>query len=210
MHPFELIYVDDGSDDDTAAAIARLTASHAWIRAFKHDRSCGQSAAQRTGIMNARAPVIVTIDGDGQNDPADIVRLVEAMRARPPGGGPAMVAGERRNRQDDLVKRLSSRVANAVRRSLLSDGTSDIGCSLKAFDRAAYLGLPYFDNIHRFYPALMRREGHEVAFIAVGHRRRWGGRTKYGILNRLGVGIVDLMGTRWLMRRRRLPQISES
>ncbi len=209
MHPFELIYVDDGSDDETAAAIIKVAAAHSWIRAFKHDRSCGQSAAQRTAIVHARAPIIVTIDGDGQNDPADIPRLVEQLEARAPDSRLAMVAGQRARRQDNLVKILSSRIANTVRKSLLSDGTRDTGCGLKAFDRAVYLALPYFDNIHRFYPSLIKREGYEVALVDVGHRHRWDGQSKYGIFNRFGVGIVDLLGTRWLISRRRHTQISE-
>lgn len=209
MHPFELIYVDDASQDDTFSAIRAVAAVHKWVRAYKHDRTCGQSAAQRTAILRARAPVIVTMDGDGQNDPADVVALVEALEARAPDSRLAMVAGERQRREDSLAKRLSSRIANRVRRALLSDGSRDIGCGLKAFDRAAYLELPYFDHIHRFYPALIRREGYEVNYVDVGHRRRWKGSSKYGLFDRLGVGIVDLAGTFWLTRRRRLTRISE-
>jgi glycosyltransferase involved in cell wall biosynthesis len=208
-HPFELIFVDDGSDDGTGSAIKRAIGEHDWVRAFRHEASCGQSAAQRTAIHNARAPIIVTIDGDGQNDPADIPRLLEILAAREPGSGLAMVAGQRMRREDHMVRRLSSRIANGVRRSLLKDGSRDVGCGLKAFDRDVYLALPYFDHLHRFYPALVRREGLDIAFVDVGHRRRWEGQSKYGVLNRLGVGIVDLLGMVWLLRRRRLPQISE-
>ena len=140
-HPFELIVVDDGSDDGTADAIRRVMATHSWIRAFKHDRSCGQSAAQRTAILNAYAPVIVTIDGDGQNDPADIPRLIKLLELREISSTLAMVAGERKQRQDSAIKKVSSRIANTVRRSLLSDGSHDIGCGLKAFDRDAYYSI---------------------------------------------------------------------
>lgn len=185
MHPFELIYVDDGSDDDTAASIIRAIAAHDWIRAFKHDHPCGQSAAQRIAILNAHASIIVTIDGDGQNDPADIPRLIEQPESREPDSNLAMIAGERKQRRDNLVKRTSSRITNAVRRSLLRGGSRDIGRGLKVFDRSACLALSCFDNIHRFYPPLMRREGYQVTFVDVGHRHRWSGTSKYGLLNRL-------------------------
>jgi dolichol-phosphate mannosyltransferase len=201
---FEIVYVDDGSSDDTAAAIAAL--GDARVRLLRHRRSCGQSAAIRTGVAAARAPFIATLDGDGQNDPADIPRLWEIARAAP-AAPPLLVAGYRQKRQDSAVKRLSSRIANAVRRTMLGDGTPDTGCGLKLFRRELYLALPYFDHNHRFLPALVKRQGGSTLSVVVNHRPRARGRSNYGTLDRLFVGISDLLGVRWLMRRAKLPEL---
>jgi dolichol-phosphate mannosyltransferase len=203
---FEIVCVDDGSSDETGAAIAALARDDARLRLIRHRRSCGQSAAIRTGVGAARAPFIATLDGDGQNDPADIPRLWEIARTAPPAP-PLLVAGHRQKRRDGAVKRLSSRIANAVRRAMLGDGTPDTGCGLKLFRRDLYLELPYFDHNHRFLPALVKRQGGTTLSVVVNHRPRARGRSNYGTLDRLFVGIGDLLGVRWLMRRARLPEI---
>ena len=154
---FEVVYVDDGSTDGTEAELKRLMTQHAWLRRVRHKQSCGQSAAVRTGVAAARAPIVATLDGDGQNDPAFIPALVRALEAGNPRVG--LVAGQRVGRKSSGFKKLQSRIANAVRGAVLRDGTRDTGCGLKAFRRAVFLGLPYFDGLHRFLPALIRREG---------------------------------------------------
>lgn len=198
---FELIYVDDGSGDATAAELVDAMRSFPRLRCFQQARRLGQSAALRRGILRARGDLIATLDGDRQNDPRDIPRLLQAFRAAgsPPTLG--MVAGQRTGRQDGLVRRLSSTVANGLRRLLLCDGATDTGCGIKLLRRRAFLALPYFDHMHRFLPALMQREGYDVLFIPVGHRPRVRGQSKYGMGNRLWVGIVDLAGVMWLRRR---------
>jgi dolichol-phosphate mannosyltransferase len=203
---FEIVYVDDGSGDDTAAQIAALARDDARLRCVRHRRSCGQSAAIRTGVKAARAPFVATLDGDGQNDPADIPRLWEIARNAPPSP-PLLVAGHRRKRMDSAVKRLSSRIANAVRGAMLGDGTPDTGCGLKLFRRDLYLELPFFDHNHRFLPALVKRQGGSTLSVTVNHRPRARGRSNYGTLDRLFVGIGDLLGVRWLMHRQSLPEI---
>lgn len=203
---YEIVYVDDGSTDATPEVLRELRAELPALRALRHERSSGQSAAIRTGVAAARGALIITLDGDGQNDPADIPALVARFRmeaARDPGLG--MVAGQRRKRHDSLSRRLQSRIANRVRQALLKDGTQDTGCSLKAFPRALFLELPYFDHMHRFLPALVKREGRRIAFLTVNHRPRRAGRSHYGLWGRLGNAITDLLGVVWLMRRRRLP-----
>jgi len=175
----------------------------------RHAQSLGQSAALLTGIATARAPWIVTLDGDGQNDPADIAGLVaarDALLAEPATSPAVMICGRRAHRRDTALRRLSSRVANAVRAAALGDGTPDTGCSLKLFRREDYLALPAFDHMHRFLPALMLRHGARVVSVDVGHRARWSGRSNYGLFDRLWVGIVDLFGVMWLMRRPLRPQ----
>jgi dolichol-phosphate mannosyltransferase len=197
---YEVVYVDDGSTDATAAEIARLQATNRRLRLVSHARSCGQSAAVRTGVAAARAPWIATIDGDGQNDPADIPRLFALARAAPPAP-PLMVAGHRAKRRDTLAKRVASRIANRVRARLLGDATPDTGCGLKVLRRELYLALPFFDHNHRFLPALVLRQGGSTVSVAVNHRPRERGASNYGVFDRLWVGIADLAGVMWLKRR---------
>jgi glycosyltransferase involved in cell wall biosynthesis len=198
---FEIVYVDDGSSDATAQQLRALMASRPWLRAIRHAVSCGQSAAVRTGVRNARAPVVVTLDGDGQNDPAFIPALVRALEAGAPRIG--LVAGQRVGRRASGFKKLQSRVANAVRGAILRDGTRDSGCGLKAFRREVFLALPYFDGLHRFLPALVRREGYDIGYVDVVDRLRREGVSNYGMWDRLWIGILDLAGVWWLIRRKR-------
>ena len=200
---FEILFVDDASRDGTRAALMALRAEIPQIRVLGHHANAGQSRAIRTGVLAARGAVIVTLDGDGQNDPADAPRLVEALAAGPPEL--ALVGGERVKRQDSGAKKLASRIANGVRRRLLADQAVDTGCGLKAFRREAFLRLPYFDHIHRYLPALMLREGYRVAFVGVGHRPRRSGRSKYTNLGRLWASVSDLAGVMWLRSRSRDP-----
>ncbi len=201
--PFEILFVDDASRDGTRAALETLKAQIPQLRILAHGRNAGQSRAVRTGVLAARGPIIVTLDGDGQNDPADAPALADALAAGPPKLG--LVGGERVGRRDTPSKRLASRLANAVRRRILADGANDTGCGLKAFRREAFLRLPYFDHIHRYLPALMLREGFEVAFQSVGHRPRASGRSKYTNLGRLWAAVTDLQGVLWLKARSRDP-----
>ena len=204
---FEIIYVNDGSSDRTESELTLLMASRPWLRQIRHASSCGQSAAVHTGVRHARAQLIVTLDGDGQNDPAFIRPLIEAFSKGAPRIG--LVAGQRVGRRASLFKKLQSRIANAVRGAVLRDGTRDTGCGLKAFRRDLFLSLPYFDGLHRFLPALVRREGYDIAYIDVVDRPRHSGRSNYGMWDRLWVGILDLFGVWWLIRRRRLPRALE-
>ncbi|MGB8183670.1 MAG: glycosyltransferase family 2 protein [Pseudolabrys sp.] len=206
---FEVVYVDDGSTDGTEAELKRLMTQHAWLRRVRHKQSCGQSAAVRTGVAAARAPIVVTLDGDGQNDPAFVPALVRALEAGNPRVG--LVAGQRVGRKSSGFKKLQSRIANAVRGAVLRDGTRDTGCGLKAFRRAVFLGLPYFDGLHRFLPALIRREGFDIGYVDVVDRPRAHGVSNYGMWDRLWIGILDLAGVWWLIRRKkRIPEISEN
>lgn len=198
--PYEIVYVDDGSDDATPDALAREKQSCPELTVIRHAASAGQSAAIRTGVKAARAAVIVTLDGDGQNDPADIPALLAAY-AETRDRERLMIAGHRAKRRDTLLKRLSSRIANGVRAGLLGDATPDTGCGLKVFPRQAFLDLPAFDHMHRFLPALMIRGGGRVVSVVVNHRPRERGASNYGLFDRLGVGIVDLFGVLWLKRR---------
>ena len=201
---YEIVYVDDGSTDDTAATLRGLATTFPRLRFVRHRGSCGQSMAIRTGVKAARAPWIATLDADGQNDPADIPRLWEIARAAPPAP-PLLVAGHRRKRRDSWLKRAASRIANGVRRRLLRDATPDTGCGLKLFRRDLFLELPAFDHMHRFLPALVRRQGGSTVSVEVNHRPRERGRSNYGVFDRLWVGIVDLLGVMWLMRRVKRP-----
>jgi dolichol-phosphate mannosyltransferase len=203
---YEIIYVDDGSGDDTVAMIRGLAQDFPRLRLLRHARSCGQSAAIRTGVKAARAPWIATLDGDGQNDPADIPRLWALARAAPLAS-PILIAGHRQKRRDSVIKRQTSKLANAVRRGLLGDNTPDTGCGLKLFRRDVFLDLPYFDHMHRFLPALVLRQGGRTVSVVVNHRPRERGVSNYGTLDRLWVGITDLLGVMWLQRRARLPEI---
>lgn len=207
LAPFEAIFVNDGSDDGTAAAIAQARALHPWLREVRHARSCGQSAAVLSGVRAARAPVCCTLDGDGQNPPSEIPKLAAPLLADETGRL-GLVAGQRVDRQDTLSKRLASRAANGLRRRLLNDDTRDTGCGLKAFRREMFLALPFFDHIHRYLPALAKREGWEVALVDVSHRSREAGSSNYTNFGRAMVGALDLFGVWWLIRRRKLAQIS--
>jgi dolichol-phosphate mannosyltransferase len=202
---YEVIFVDDGSSDATASELLSLRGQMP-LRVVAHGRNLGQSRALRTGVRAARAPLVVTLDGDGQNDPADIPKLIRAFREGA-SGHPAlgMVAGERIKRQDTWKKRLASRYGNRIRRWILSDNAKDTGCGLKLFRRDAFLELPYFDHMHRYLITLLLREGHEVRFMPVGHRPRGAGRSKYGVWDRALVGLSDLIGVLWLKRRFRGP-----
>jgi dolichol-phosphate mannosyltransferase len=197
---YEIIYIDDGSDDATAAEIRRLQATTPALRLLRHSRSCGQSAAVRTGVKAAHGRWIATLDGDGQNDPADLPRLWQLAQAAP-AEPPLLLAGHRARRKDTWSKRRASLLANAIRRRLLHDDTPDTGCGLKLFRRDLFLDLPYFDHMHRFLPALTLRAGGVVRSVPVNHRPRQRGASKYGVFDRLAVGIADLLGVMWLRRR---------
>jgi dolichol-phosphate mannosyltransferase len=205
---FEIVYVNDGSRDATEQELRGLMTSRPWLRQIRHAQSCGQSAAVRSGVAAAHAAVVVTIDGDGQNDPAFIPALLAALEQGAPKVG--LVAGQRVGRKATGFKRWQSRVANAVRSAVLKDGTRDTGCGLKAFRRHLFLALPYFDGLHRFLPALVRREGYDVGYVDVVDRPRRHGTSNYGLWDRLWVGILDLAGVWWLIRRRRrVPECEE-
>jgi glycosyltransferase involved in cell wall biosynthesis len=205
---FEIVYVNDGSGDATEQELRGLMAQHPWLRQIRHQKSCGQSAAIRTGVTMARAPVVVTIDGDGQNDPAFMPALIDVLAAGAPRVG--LVAGQRVGRKATGFKKLQSRIANGIRSAVLKDGTRDTGCGLKAFRRDVFLSLPYFDGLHRFLPALVRREGFAIGYVDVIDRPRRHGTSNYGFWDRLWIGILDLAGVWWLIRRKkRVPQSEE-
>ncbi|WP_029004594.1 glycosyltransferase [Azorhizobium doebereinerae] len=207
QEPFELIFVNDGSTDGTALELAQAARTRPYMRVLSHVNSCGKSAGMDTGARAAEGDILIMLDGDGQNNPAylpDMVRVLDE-------GGPrvGMVQGERQGRKDTAFKRLQSRTANRVRRALLNDDTRDTGCGLKVVRRRIYLTLPVFDGLHRFTPALVKREGYEIRTLPVVDRARWHGVSNYGFFNRLWVGIADLLGVWWLIRRRRVPQVVE-
>lgn len=207
---FEIVAVDDASKDGTRAALVSARARVPQLRVIAHGANAGQSRAIRTGVLAARAPVVATIDGDGQNDPADIRRLFEQLTR--PEAPPllALVGGERQKRQDTAAKRYASKFANGLRARILKDGAKDTGCGLKVFYREAFLRLPAFDHMHRYLPALMAREGFQVEFAAVNHRPRTHGQSKYTNLGRALVAIRDMLGVVWLNDRARRPgEISE-
>lgn len=203
---YEMIFVDDASRDDTRAELAALKAELPALRVLGHRKNAGQSRAVRSGVLAARAPVIGTLDGDGQNDPADLPKLLAKItRAEaPPNLG--MVAGNRTKRQDNWSKRAASQIANSIRRAALKDNAIDSGSGVKVFKREAFLRLPYFDHMHRFMAALMLREGYAVEFLPVNHRQRSAGRSKYTNLGRLAANMTDLWGVMWLRSRARLPE----
>ena len=205
---FEIVCVNDGSSDATEAELIAAMRTRPYLRQIKHRVSCGQSAAVRTGVAAARAPLVATLDGDGQNDPKFVPLLLDAVAHG--GARVGLAAGQRVGRKASGFKRLQSRIANGVRGAILRDGTRDTGCGLKAFRRDAFLALPYFDGLHRFLPALVRRDGFDVVYVDVVDRERRHGVSNYGMWDRLWVGILDLAGVWWLVRRRRrVPQVSE-
>jgi dolichol-phosphate mannosyltransferase len=205
---FEIVYVDDCSKDDTLAVLQALKADVPELRVVHHLAQSGQSTAIRNGVKAARGEWIATLDGDGQNDPAFLPKLIEALEHGAPKTG--LIAGQRIGRKATGFKKFQSRVANAVRGSILRDGTRDSGCGLKAFPREVGLALPYFDGLHRFLPALVRREGRDIGYVDVVDRPRQHGTSNYGFWDRLWVGILDLAGVWWLIRRRkRVPDATE-
>ena len=199
---FEIIYVNDGSQDTTALELSSIMQVYSQVRVITHAQSCGQSCAVRSGVYAARGAIIMTLDGDGQNNPAFLPQLWHVLKANQPQCG--LVQGQRLWRKSGAFKRLQSRIANGVRSRILKDGTRDTGCGLKCFPREVYLRLPYFDALHRFMPALVRREGFDVRYVDVVDRPRFAGKSNYGFFDRLWVGLVDLAGVRWLIARRRV------
>jgi glycosyltransferase involved in cell wall biosynthesis len=194
----EIIFVDDASADRTAEELAALKGEIANLRIIRHGRNAGQSRAIRTGVMAAQGAIVATLDGDGQNDPADLPRLIATLESDAATG---MVSGVRLKRQDSAARKWASRLANAYRQRMLKDTAADSGCGIKAFRREAFLALPYFDHQHRFMTTLMLREGYAVRFLPVNHRPRLHGQSKYGNLQRMLVGVADIRGVRWLQRR---------
>lgn len=203
--PFELIFVDDGSTDATLANLRKAGETRPYLKVLVHEKSCGKSAGVDTGARAAVGDILLLLDGDGQNNPVYLPEMVRALDAGGPGVG--MVQGERQGRKDTRFKRFQSRLANRVRGALLNDGTRDTGCGLKAVRREIHLRLPVFDGLHRFMAALVKREGYEIRTVKVVDRERWHGVSKYGFWNRLWVGIADLFGVFWLVRRRRVPRV---
>lgn len=202
---YEMIFVDDASRDSTREELAALKAELPALRIVGHRKNAGQSRAVRSGVLAARAPVVGTLDGDGQNDPADLPRLLARLTRHDAPAELAMVAGKRTKRQDSWSKRTASRIANNIRKAALNDGADDSGSGIKVFKRDAFLRLPYFDHMHRFMAALMLREGYAVEFLEVNHRQRSAGRSKYTNLGRLAANMTDLWGVMWLRSRGRLP-----
>lgn len=206
--PFEIIVVDDASDDGMAALLQSARRDQPMLRVLRHDRSGGQSSAIHSGVRAARYDLICTLDGDGQNPPEELPRLV-APFLDADAAGLGLVAGQRVGRQDTLARRLASRFANGLRARILRDGTRDTGCGLKCFRREAFLALPYFDHMHRYLPALMQRAGWKTLSVPVSHRSRGSGQSKYTNLGRALVGIRDLMGVAWLIQRSHVTATSE-
>lgn len=207
---FEIVTVNDCSKDGTLAVLSALKADYPELRVINHHRNAGQSRGVRTGVLAARAPVVATLDGDGQNNPADIPALYARLTREGAPALLAMVAGERQKRKDSQAKLVASRMANGIRKKMLNDNANDTGCGLKVFYRDAFLRLPYFDHLHRYLPALVRREGLEIEFAPVSHRERLSGVSKYTNIQRAAVAVRDLTGVIWLLARSRQPgEISE-
>jgi len=204
---YEIVYVNDGSIDETAKMLEKMASEQPRLSVYKHEKACGQSAAVATGVRQARATFIATLDGDGQNDPADIPALFARLKDAP-DPDLLLVAGWRAKRKDTEWKRFQSKLANGVRSRLLGDNTPDTGCGLKVFSREAFLDMPRFDHMHRYLPALMIRRGGEVISIEVNHRNREMGTSKYGMWDRLSVAVRDLLGVMWLTARGSKPKIS--
>jgi len=202
LAPFEIIVVDDGSTDATIPVLTDRARTLPHLRIIRHDRSGGQSAAVHTGVLAARAPIVATLDGDGQNPPEELPNLLAPLLADPTGRV-GLVAGQRVGRKDTWSKRMASRLANILRVWLLRDGTRDTGCGLKAFRREAFLALPYFNHMHRYLPALFVRDGWQIVHVDVTHRPRGAGLSNYSNLQRAIVGVPDLLGVMWLSRRRK-------
>ena len=202
---YEMIFVNDKSSDATEARLIELKQTYPSLRVLSHRENAGQSRAIRTGILAAKSPVIATLDGDGQNDPADIPALLDQFTRADAPENLGLVGGRRAKRQDSWAKRFGSRFGNGIRKRLLKDNADDTGCGLKVFSREAFLRLPFFDHIHRYIPALMLREGYATEFADVNHRHREFGQSKYTNFGRLMVSIADLRGVMWLNRRARNP-----
>ncbi len=202
---YEMIFIDDASTDDTKPVLIDMKTRFPYLRVLSHRQNSGQSRGVRSGILAARAPIIATLDSDGQNDPADIPKLFTQLTRDDAPESLAMVGGRRAKRIDSAAKKIGSRIGNGVRKRLLKDDADDTGCGLKVFRREAFLRLPYFDHIHRYIPALMIREGYSIEFADVNHRAREFGESKYTNFGRLKVSIADLRGVIWLRKRARLP-----
>ena len=198
---YEIIYVNDGSTDSSGERIAAIMKQRENLRQIRHATSSGQSAAVRSGVRAARGAIVATLDGDGQNNPAFLPDLISAIEKG--GERVGLVAGQRVGRKDTGFKKIQSRIANGVRSGILRDGTRDTGCGLKAFRREVFLMMPYFDGLHRFLPALVRREGYDIAYVEVTDRPRRSGVSNYGFFDRLWIGIMDLAGVWWLIRRKK-------
>lgn len=206
---YEIVFVDDGSDDGTAQEIADAAAETPVVRVVTHGQRGGKSRALINGAITARGRFMATMDGDGQDDPTNIVRMWEKLCE---GGAPdpqLLVCGWRRDRKDSFWRKFVSRIANRVRRWLLGDDTPDTACGLKLFNREAFLDLPRFENMHRYFPALFAKRGHKAVSVPVVHRPRNQGVSKYGTLDRLWAGIWDLMGVMWVLKRMRFPDVRE-
>jgi len=205
---YEIIYVNDGSTDATAERLVAAMKQRRNLRQIRHATSSGQSAAVRSGVRAARGAIVATLDGDGQNNPAFLPELISAIEMA--GERVGLAAGQRVGRKDTGFKKLQSRIANSARKTILRDGTRDTGCGLKAFRREVFLAMPYFDGLHRFLPALVRREGYEIAYVDVVDRPRRSGVSNYGFFDRLWIGIMDLAGVWWLIRRKKsTPVVTE-